>query len=154
VVVDKLRLQRIIYENTSRDLNIAQGLNLGIQKVYFASSQALYSFLLVLDLLIYPPTWLLAAPTYSQICSQSQAQNQHNDYFRLRSSWTALIFSAHFYISSNLSICLLPKSFSCMLLSPINHRYRKSVVPIGGVCKSASWPPEHTNVIIREEIVC
>ena len=86
VVVDKLRLQRIIYENTSRDLNIAQGLNLGIQKVYFASSQALYSFLLVLDLLIYPPTWLLAAPTYSQICSQSQAQNQHNDYFRLRSS--------------------------------------------------------------------
>jgi hypothetical protein len=46
--------------------------------------------------------------------------------------------SDHFCISSTLSICILPKSLSCMLLSPMSLKYRKSVVSIGGVCNSAS----------------
>ncbi len=57
----------------------------------------------------------------------------------IRSFWTVLMFSAHFSISSTLLIWILPKSFSCILLSPMNLKYRKSVVRIGGVCNSASW---------------
>jgi len=42
-------------------------------------------------------------------------------------------------ISNALSICIRPKSFSWMLRSPMNLKYRKSVVRTGGVCNSASW---------------
>ena len=45
---------------------------------------------------------------------------------------------AHFFISKILSFCIFPKSFSCIVLSPMNLIYRKSVVTIGGVLIPAS----------------
>ena len=65
----------------------------------------------------------------------------HINQFTIKTTFIAagLGLISQLVISAILSICIRPKSFSWILLSPMNLTYRKSVVTTGGVCNSASW---------------
>ena len=68
--------------------------------------------------------------------------------------WLSCRNPAHFFISEILSFCIFPKSFSSIVLSPMNLIYRKSVVTIGGVLIPARLTPDHTNIVICKKTIC